>query len=459
MWKDRSPCPCWRTETHLDQVLMRDLEKIVGETSVRTDEETLKVFRSSRGAVPEAVVRVGSTEDAAAVVRLANKRRTPFILADQMGPVARSEDSSGSSFALDFSMMNKVREMRFTDLFMTTEPGATLADLDFALRPAHFFFPPEPTAGRSSTIGRVVLVNPVHPGAEKYGSFRDYVLSVEAVTPSGEAVKLGAKTLKNSSGLQIERFLSGSGGLLGIPTWITLAVKPSPRSTLLFTAVFDSVSDGMSAARGIGSSPVVPSSLELLDIGWAELCGQPLESGQLALHVELSGHPEAVMSEADVVARICRATSASRVERTRDRRLIGERRSQRRFHQMFRVGEGTLFQSFTLPASAGDEMLRSIAEMCGDGGQVFGTLAFSVFGSLLFSVAARSTNHAGAEEGMSAIARRALSSGGYLTPPEWRTGPVWDRRCGMTIPGDRLSAGLKEALDPVSVLNAGGMSM
>jgi glycolate oxidase len=430
----------------LDEVLKRDLESIVGEAAVRTDEEALRVFHPSRGTLPEAVVSVRNVRDAAEVVGLANRKHVPILLADRMGPVVTSQDSAGGKFALDFSMMNRVREMRPTDLFMTVEPGVTIQDLDFALKPARFFLPPEPLEGRSSSIGRMVLINPIHRGAEKYGLLRDYVLSMDAVMPNGDTVRLGTKTLKNSTGLQIERFLSGSCGLVSIPTAITLQVKPRPEERLLFRAGFESVPDALSAVREIGSSQVVPSSLELFDRGWSELWGCSSENGLLAVHIELRGHREAVKREADVVAGICKARGALHLSRTKSNKLIQEERDERWLHREIDADQATLLESFVLVPSVG-------------GDTVFGTYAYCVFGSLLLWVAARSPTPGKAEEGMSAITGQALSSGGVTNSSGYRTGLFRGNPWQMTISGDEISVALKKAIDPQSILNTGGRSM
>jgi FAD/FMN-containing dehydrogenase len=361
-------------------------------------------------------------------------------------------------FALDFSGLSRVKEVRALDLFAVVEPGASLADLGAALEPSCFFFPPEPQEGQSVSVGRMFLTNPAYPGADKYGPFRNYVLGTDAVTPSGDTVKLGAGTLKNSSGMQIERFLSGSGGFAGIPTAMTLVVKPKYKSLLLVAAGFSSVLDGLSALSDIRRSTVVPCSLELADRGWIASRFDFPEDALLMLYAELAGHTRAVEEEASAIQGMCKANRAVFFNRGGDARGVLKMRRERRSQPPAMDAELTV-HSFRHPASSSPRALYDLADWFGSLSGAIGIYAYCASGLLFLSLCSKVLNRGRARAEAIPSLRGLPPSAEALDSRERAEGPGWDCFCDIAVTGDRVSAALKRALDPVSVMNTGGASM
>ena len=80
------------------------------------------------------------------------------------------------------------------------------------------FYPPDPSSSHVATIGGNLLENSSGPKGLKYGTTKEYVIGLEVVTPMGEVIRTGGKTVKNVTGYDLTRLIVGSEGTLGIVT-------------------------------------------------------------------------------------------------------------------------------------------------------------------------------------------------------------------------------------------------
>lgn len=99
----------------------------------------------------------------------------------------------------------------------------------------------------------------------KYGTTRDHVLGLKAVTGGGEMIRTGCYTTKGVVGYDLTRLLIGSEGTLAVITEATLKLTPLPQARAGVTAYFDDLSSCASAIVRIMALPQTPSALEFLD--------------------------------------------------------------------------------------------------------------------------------------------------------------------------------------------------
>ena len=113
-------------------------------------------------------------------------------------------------------------------------------DLIKAVNEKDLLYPPDP-GEKSATIGGNIMTNAGGMRAVKYGVTRDYVMALTVVLPSGEIVKLGSRTTKNSSGYSLKDLMIGSEGTLGIVTEIMLKLIPAPKEDGLLVPFRDPI--------------------------------------------------------------------------------------------------------------------------------------------------------------------------------------------------------------------------
>ena len=217
--------------------------------------------------------------------------------------------------------MNNVKEVHIPDLYVVVEPGVVHQALNDQLK-KHGFFMPGPSSGNVATLGGMAATNASGDKALKYGATRDYILGMEAVLPTGEIVRLGSRTLKNSAGYQLDRLMVGMEGTLGIITELNLRVIPLPKASAVAVAVFDSLEKAGKCVADIISFPIIPSGLELMSrvcieaVNKAVCLGLPEEEALLL--IEVDGSPSDVKEQIAQVSEVCKSSGAKGVEFTHD---------------------------------------------------------------------------------------------------------------------------------------------
>jgi glycolate oxidase len=205
------------------------------------------------------------TEQVAAILKIANENGIPVTPRGAGTGLSGMCVPNKSGIVLDMNRMDKIMKVSIDDRIAVVQPGVVYADLDKALAPFGFFFPPDPGSGSVCTLGGNVATNAGGVKGAKYGTTRDYVLGLEVVLPSGEIMRTGSSTIKCVSGYDLTRLLVGSEGTLGVITEITFKINPKPTAMATAMATFDKLEDAGKAVTGIMSSGIIPAVLEIMD--------------------------------------------------------------------------------------------------------------------------------------------------------------------------------------------------
>lgn len=183
---------------------------------------------------------------------------------------ARSGKSGGvlpvqGGVSLSLERLNRILSIEPADLTATVQPGVLLGDFQRAVDAKGLFYPPDPNSADVCTLGGNIAENAGGPRALKYGVTRDYVLGLEWVTPTGEVLRVGRKTMKGVAGFDLVGLFVGSEGLLGVATEITVKLLPRPREIMTALLPFKNVIDAAQAVSQILAQGILPRCLELLD--------------------------------------------------------------------------------------------------------------------------------------------------------------------------------------------------
>ena len=253
-----------------NKITSGDIEKlrlIVGEDNVLFDSEISTDYAHDElGGIermPEALVRVRSTEEVSAIMKLAYEKCIPVTVRGSGTGLVGAAVAVEGGILLETTRMNKILELDRNNLTVTVQPGVLLMELAAFAEENDFLYPPDP-GEKSATIGGNISTNAGGMRAVKYGVTRDYVRALTVVMPNGEILKLGAKVAKNSSGYSLKDLVIGSEGTLCIITEAVLKLVPLPKVSISLLVPFPDMKSALEAVPEIIRSKVTPTAIEYM---------------------------------------------------------------------------------------------------------------------------------------------------------------------------------------------------
>ncbi|CAM2147341.1 FAD-binding oxidoreductase [Pararobbsia alpina] len=217
----------------------------IGDTNVLRDPSDMAGYltdwRKRYTGQARAVLRPGSTEEVAEIVRIAARHNVAIV--PQGGNTGLSggatPDESGSQAVVSLSRMRAVRAIDPANNTITVEAGCVLADMQRAARESDRLFPLSLAAEGSCTIGGNLSTNAGGTAVLAYGTTRELCLGLEVVTASGE-IWSGLRGLrKDNTGYDLRDLFIGAEGTLGIITAAVMKLYPLPAAHMTALAAVD----------------------------------------------------------------------------------------------------------------------------------------------------------------------------------------------------------------------------
>ncbi len=244
------------------------LTEIVGADNVSTesvDRLTHSYDATQKHFLPEVVVYAENTQQVRDIVRLAGSHKIPVL------PRGAGSGFTGGSLpvkggiVLVLTRMNRILEIDGANLTAVVEPGVVTGDLQREVEKLGLFYPPDPASKDFCTLGGNIAECAGGPRCVKYGVTKDYVLGLEVVTPQGEIITTGGRTLKNVVGYDLTKLFVGSEGTLGVVTKIILKLLPLPEAKKTLLVQFATIEGAAQAVAKIIAHKIIPTTLEFLD--------------------------------------------------------------------------------------------------------------------------------------------------------------------------------------------------
>lgn len=298
----------------IDSTILNKIQKMItDESRILTEKQDLLSysFDGSFGYFePEMVIQPLNKYEISNIVKLANTYRFPIYPRGQSTSLSGGPLPVKGGIVLDLSRMTQTLQIQPDNLIAIVSPGVITANIHQAAELHGLIYPPDPSSSSICTIGGNLAENSGGPRGLKYGVTKDYVLGLEVVTPTGEVIRTGGKTIKNVTGYDLTKLIVGSEGTLGIITEAVLKLIPKPKSTETLFASFNDIETAGAAVSKILTSGILPSKLEIMDKGCIhsveayEPSGLPLNAEAILL-IEVDGHPQATKEDIKEIANQC----------------------------------------------------------------------------------------------------------------------------------------------------------
>ncbi|UCH21397.1 MAG: FAD-binding oxidoreductase [Deltaproteobacteria bacterium] len=285
---------------------------------------------------PEAVIWPTDRTEVSAILKYANDNLIPVTGWGSGSSLEGNPIPVKQGLVIDFSLMNKILDIRAESFQVDVEPGVIYQDLNEKLKYTGLFFPPDP--GARATIGGVIANNASGTRTVYYGSTKDYVLRLTVVLASGEIIETGTRAAKSSSGYDLIHIFVGSEGTLGLVVAATLRLVGLPEEFSAAVVTFPSVETASTAVYQVMRAGLAPAALELLGPECVELINRE-ESLSLAvlptLFMEFHGPTQNQLTDVLELAReICQEEGCGEF-----RSGIGRRERDRIFKARHELGE------------------------------------------------------------------------------------------------------------------------
>lgn len=319
---------------------------------------------------PDIVVMPASSEEIAAIVKIAARYNMPVV------PRGAGTGLSGGAIpiyggiVIVFTRMNRILEIDYENLRAVVQPGLVNLHLSTALTPHGFYYVPDPSSQRSCTIGGNVGENAGGPHTLIYGVTTNHVLGLEIVTPEGEIVEVGGWT-QDTPGYDLTGLLVGSEGTLCIVTKIIVRIVHLAEAVKTMVVVFDTMDDASNTVSEIIASGVIPAAIEMMDelilqaVEADTHAGYPMDAAAVLL-MEAEGLRESVAQEIERIVTISNKHHARVVRIAKDeaeRQLLWSGRKNA-FGAVGRISPEFYVQDGVVPRTKLPYVLRRVGEIC-----------------------------------------------------------------------------------------------
>ena len=416
---------------------------------------------------PEVVVFSQTTEQVSRLLRFASENKIPVTARGAgFGYVGGCVPMRGG-IALSLARMNRIKEISFADAVAIVEPGVITGQLQAAVRAQRLFYPPDPASLNDCSIGGNVATNAGGPRCLKYGVTRHYIIGLEVVLANGDVLRTGGRVHKNKTGFDLIGLFVGSEGLLGVVTRTTVRLLPLPPARATLSASFATMLEAAAVVQAIFAAGFLPSSLEIADQFTLEAARNDhgkgiIPEGNAHLLVEVDGREETVRTEAAALEALLtgRKPNSLTLATTEEgsEKLWALRRE---FSNSLRAtGLTKLNQDIVVPRSRLVDLVEFAGRLQARHGFPVATFGHAGDGNIHVNIMAANYEDAAVrdrvEQALDELFAQVLAWGGVITGEHGiglakkRWWPQATSEVART-----LHARLKQALDPLDILNPG----
>ncbi|MBM3356798.1 MAG: FAD-binding protein [Betaproteobacteria bacterium] len=349
------------------------LRAFLPESAVLFDEEDVKPYEcdglSAYRQVPMVVALPDTEEQVCRVLSTCNEMRVPVVARGAGTGLSGGALPLGNGVLLSLAKFMRILEVEPRSRTARVQPGVRNLAISEAASPHGYYYAPDPSSQIACTIGGNVAENSGGVHCLKYGLTVHNILKLRVATIEGEIVEVGSEAL-DSAGYDLLALMTGSEGMLGVVTEVTVRLLPKPVCAQVVMAAFDDTEKAGHAVASVIAAGIIPAGLEMMDQAATRAVEEFVHAGYRTdaaaiLLCESDGTEEEVAEEIERVQKIMEESGAVQTQVSRDEaeRLRFWAGRKAAFPAVGRISPDYYCMDGTIPRKRLGEVLRKIARM------------------------------------------------------------------------------------------------
>lgn len=270
---------------------------------------------------PFLVLYPATTEEVSRIMRVCHQRAIPVTPFSGGTSLEGHFAPTRGGVCIDFCRMNRILKLHKRDLDVVVQPALGWEELNDELAKDGLFFPPDP--GPGAMIGGMVGTGCSGTNAYRYGTMREWVLSLTVVLADGTVIKTRQRPRKSSAGYDLTRLFIGSEGTLGLVTEATLKLTVKPKGQNVAVASFQSVHSAAECVTRVVEEGIPVAGVEILDDAQMRCINASGTTSRQwkespTLFFKFTGTPVGIKEQINMVQKIVSGTSGRSFEFARN---------------------------------------------------------------------------------------------------------------------------------------------
>jgi glycolate oxidase len=244
------------------------LRSILPEASVLFDEEDVKPYEcdglSAYRQVPMVVALPESEEEVCRILAACHAMRVPVVARGAGTGLSGGALPLGNGVLLSLARFMRVLHVDARSRTARVQPGVRNLAISEAAAPCGLYYAPDPSSQLACSIGGNVAENSGGVHCLKYGLTVHNLMALRVATIEGEILEIGGEAL-DAAGYDLLALMTGSEGMLGVVTEVTVKLLPRPEHAQVVMAAFDDVEKAGDAVANVIAAGIIPAGMEMMD--------------------------------------------------------------------------------------------------------------------------------------------------------------------------------------------------
>jgi glycolate oxidase len=302
--------------------IVSDFKNILDSKNILFDDDEIRPYETDALAAykqkPLIVVLPETVEQVSKILKYCNENKIKVV------PRGAGTGLSGGSLPLadcvllGMGKFNKILEIDYKNKCVVAQPCVTNLAITHAVQDNKFYYAPDPSSQLACSIGGNVAENSGGVHSLKYGATTNNLLGIQVVLMDGTITRFGGKTL-DAEGYDLLGLMTGSEGLLGVITEVTVKILKSPEVAKAALIGFSNIEDAGRCVSEIIAKGIIPAGMEIMDKALTKAtndyckAGYPVDAEAMMI-VELDGTESEVNELINRVEEIAKKNKCSSVK-------------------------------------------------------------------------------------------------------------------------------------------------